>query len=394
MSANQYPFADLNSALPPSADWRDLPAEAHSVQFYGEDAALLDDLSRFIGAALGAGDAAVVIATEAHRAALNKQLRTLGLDVPRATAEGRYVALDAADTLSKFVVNGQLQADRFRDIIGSVLTSVRASCSGKNPRIAAFGEMVALLWADGKAEQAVQLEQFWNDLSHTHSFHLRCAYPISGFDKSGDADPFRQICSEHSHVAPTEGYTSLPTDADRLRTISELQQKALALETEIAQRKKTEQALRESYQQLRMSEERLRLTQRAAHIGTWELDVETDELICSDEACEMLGLPREGALNKNILLSRMSYLGDRENFLKNLFQTVHRNRDFETEFRMGTNNEEVLLLAARGKMFYNQGHPLVIGVLIDISDASKALDQHRKATRRRQRAKKTGTAAG
>jgi hypothetical protein len=90
----------------------------------------------------------------------------------------------------------------------------------------------------------------------------------------------------------------------------------------------------------------------------------------------------------------MSYLGDRENFLKNLFQTVHRNRDFETEFRMGTNNEEVLLLAARGKMFYNQGHPLVVGVLIDISDASKALDQHRKATRRRQRAKKTGTAAG
>jgi PAS domain-containing protein len=392
VSANLYPSADLNSSLAASAHWHDLPAEAHSVQFYGEDEALIEGLSRFIGAALGAGDAAVVIATPAHRSALNKQLRALGLDVQLATSEGRFVALDAAATLSKFVVNGRLQADRFNGIIGKVLTGVRASCRGENPRIAAFGEMVALLWADGKAEQAVQLEQFWNDLSHTHSFHLRCAYPIGAFDRSADVAPFHQICSEHSHVIPSEGYTALPSEADRLRTISEWQQKALALENEIAQRKKTEEALRDSYQQLRISEERLRLTQRAAHIGTWELDLETDEMALSDEACEMLALPREGCMTKQDLLNKLSYQSDRENFLKSLFQTIHRNRDFETEFRVGT-DEEVLLLSARGKMFYNQGRPLVVGVLIDISDASKALETHRRTAQRRPRPRKSGAAA-
>ena len=42
----------------------------HSVQFYVDDAFLLDGLSRFIGTALGAGDAAIVLATQAHREAL------------------------------------------------------------------------------------------------------------------------------------------------------------------------------------------------------------------------------------------------------------------------------------------------------------------------------------
>lgn len=392
MSANQYHSADLTRALPPAHDWNNLPIQAHSVQFYGEEASLLEGLTSFVGGALGAGDAAVVIATAPHRTALNQRLRALGFDVSLATTEGRFVVLDAAATLAKFAINGRLDPDRFRDVVGDVLAGARRACQGESTRVAAFGEMVALLWAEGKAEQAVQLEQFWNDLLQVHSFHLRCAYPLGGFDQSADAGPFRQICSEHSHVIPSESYTSLPSDADRLRTITELQQKALALETEVAQRKKTEEALRESYRQLRISEERLRLTQRAAHIGTWELDVETDHLVCSDEACEMLGLPREGVLSKQSLLGRMSYLGDRENFLKSLFQTIHRNRDFETEFRMGT-DEEVLLLAARGKMFYNQGHPLVVGVLIDISDASKALDQHRKATRRKQRTKRKGIGA-
>jgi PAS domain-containing protein len=363
------------------------------VQFYGKDASLLDGLARFIGSALGAGDAAIVIATEEHRAGLNKRLRALGLDVPLAQAEGRYVVLDAAATLSKFNISGRLDPARFREIIGNTLTAVRRACSTDNPRLAAFGEMVALLWADGKAEQAVQLERFWNELAHTHEFHLRCAYPIAAFDRSSDANPFRHICSEHSHVIPTEGYTGLAGETDRLRTITEWQQKALALETEVVEHKKTVAALRESYQQLRMSEERLRLTQKAAHIGTWELDVESDNIICSDETCEMLGISREASFNKQALLSRMSYLGDRENFLKSLFQTIHKNRDLETEFRVGT-DDKVTLLAARGKMFYNQGNPLVIGVLIDISDASEALAAHRKATGRKPRAKQSGVAAG
>ena len=44
------------------------------MQFYSEDEVLLDEVSRFIGTALGAGDAAIVIATPPHREGLAQRL--------------------------------------------------------------------------------------------------------------------------------------------------------------------------------------------------------------------------------------------------------------------------------------------------------------------------------
>ncbi|HYP39411.1 MAG TPA: MEDS domain-containing protein, partial [Chloroflexia bacterium] len=93
-----------------------LDSHAHRVQFYDDDRFLLDELSRSIGSALGAGDAAIVIATKEHREGLARRLEARGLDITHATGEGRYVALDAAETLSKFMVEGWPDAVRFADL--------------------------------------------------------------------------------------------------------------------------------------------------------------------------------------------------------------------------------------------------------------------------------------
>ncbi|MFZ0884362.1 MAG: MEDS domain-containing protein, partial [Candidatus Acidiferrales bacterium] len=86
---------------------------AHTVQFYSEDEVLLDEVSRFIGTALGAGDAAIVIATPAHREGLAQRLSQRGLDISRLASEGRFVALDAAETLSKITTYGFPDRSRF-----------------------------------------------------------------------------------------------------------------------------------------------------------------------------------------------------------------------------------------------------------------------------------------
>ena len=83
-----------------------------------------------------------------------------------------------------------------------MIQRVKAAAKGAQPRVAAFGEMVALLWADGKGEAAIRLEQLWNDLAQKHSFYLHCAYPMSGFARSQDGDPIQQICAEHSSARP------------------------------------------------------------------------------------------------------------------------------------------------------------------------------------------------
>jgi len=215
----------------------------HTVQFYGEDSSLLDELSRFVGTELVAGGAAIVIATQAHRDGLAQRLKSRGFDTERAAEQGRYIALDAAETLTKFLREGWPDADLFTEAIGGVLEQV-AAAGGKNSRIAAFGEMVALLWAEGNAEAAIRLEQLWNNLARTYPLFLRCAYPMSGFNREDHGDSLLQICAEHSHVIPLESYTALLSEEERLRSVTHLQQKAQALETEMAERRRVEEELR------------------------------------------------------------------------------------------------------------------------------------------------------
>ena len=239
MSSN----TSVTSPTSGSPVWNDLEPGSHSVQFYRKDEFLADELSRFLGSALGSGDAAIVIATKAHREQVSRLMKMRGLDMVLATRQGRYVSLDAADTLAKISVAGWPDAARFIAVLGEVIAGARAATLRADARVAAFGEMVALLCAEGKSEAAVLLEHLWNDLARVHSFSLRCAYPLSIFSRSGEGDSFERICAAHSHVIPSERFTVLTSDKERWRTVSHLEQKAEALDTEIAERKKTELSL-------------------------------------------------------------------------------------------------------------------------------------------------------
>jgi MEDS: MEthanogen/methylotroph, DcmR Sensory domain len=100
MSTSKIP--GLEAAFVPPVSQTPDDHTGHSVQFYADDAFLLDGLSRFIGTALGAGDAAIVLATQAHREALERRLQARGLSTAKAMRQGRFIVLDAAETLQKF----------------------------------------------------------------------------------------------------------------------------------------------------------------------------------------------------------------------------------------------------------------------------------------------------
>jgi len=250
MSASNTSPTISSAPLALLPQWHDHDAIGHVVQFYGEDAALIEAISRFVGTALGEGDAAVVIATRAHRDGLSQELKARGLDVAKATRQGRYVAVDAAETLSKFMQDGWPEPASFASVVGALIDQVRISAGDKTVRVAAFGEMVALLWAEGKPEAAIQLEELWNDLARTHSFSLRCAYPIACFNREEFGEPFLKICAAHSAVIPGETYAALSTDEERLRGITHLQQKEQTLETAKAERRDAQDSLRRKQSEL------------------------------------------------------------------------------------------------------------------------------------------------
>jgi PAS domain S-box-containing protein len=229
--------------LVPKPDGANVCTPTHSVQFYINDRFLLDEVSRFLGSALGGGDAVLVIATQPHREGILHRLDSRGFDLVLASQQGRYLALDAAETLSQFMVNEAPDRERFLKLVGGTVEQLEAAGKNEPRRIAAFGEMVALLWGEGKTEAALRLEQLWNDLAREHAFTLRCAYPIAGDFAEEDQELMRQICGQHTHLLPAESYSAPMKEQERLLNIIFLQQKAHALEMEIAKRKQAEQAL-------------------------------------------------------------------------------------------------------------------------------------------------------
>jgi PAS domain S-box-containing protein len=214
---------------------------AHVVQFYSDDKFLLEELSQFIGTALRAGSSAVIIATRGHRDNLWQKLDGQGVDPAEAVANGRYIVLDAAETLARLMVGGEPDAARFSEVLGGALARAGSAARDENHRVVAFGEMVALLWAEGKPEAAIQLEKLWNQLARAYSFSLRCAYPMQSFCREEHADSVLRICEEHSGVVPDESYSELTSEEERIRNVVRLQQRMQVLLTEVESHRKEEQ---------------------------------------------------------------------------------------------------------------------------------------------------------
>src|SRR5258708_35379158 len=163
---------------------------AHSVQFYFEDRLLIEGLADLVATALVSGEAAIVIATIAHRETLARELKVRDLNITRAIAGGRFGCQDASKILAPIMLNGRPEAEDFSRLIGGLISSARTAAKSEQKGLVIFGEMVALLWAEGKHTAAIRLEELWTNLTAQYSFYLRCAYPMNGFHKQEHADSF------------------------------------------------------------------------------------------------------------------------------------------------------------------------------------------------------------
>jgi hypothetical protein len=172
----------------------------HEVQLYSSDEFFLDRFSCFIGAALRAGDAVVVAATESHRSGLSQRLAANGLDVDGAVEQGRYIPLDAEDTLSTFMVNGLPDPARFWKAANALILAARKAATGKQPHVVACGECAPLLWQEGNADAAIRLEALWDEAARAYDFDILCGYPGASFHHELGDQTLQRILAEHSAV--------------------------------------------------------------------------------------------------------------------------------------------------------------------------------------------------
>jgi len=170
----------------------------HEVGFYSDDQWFLDDLTHFIGGALKVGNAAIVVATASHLHCLLPRLQAYGVDIGGAIEHSRYVALDAADTLSMFMLNGMPDPIRFVKAFREVISRAAEAAKGEHPRVAVFGECVQILWAQGNAEAAIQMEKLGNQLTNSYDVEILCGYSLGKVQGRMDSYTFQRICAEHS----------------------------------------------------------------------------------------------------------------------------------------------------------------------------------------------------
>lgn len=167
----------------------------HIAQFYADDSVLLEALTAFAAGGLTAGDSIIVIATREHLRALRERLVSARVDLANAIIQDRYITLNAETALSAFMLQGWPDEALFRCLISHLLE--RAAANSR--RVRAFGEMVALLWAQGCTAATVRLEQLWNQFCEESRLSLFCAYPSAGFDQDASRS-LAEICAVHSRV--------------------------------------------------------------------------------------------------------------------------------------------------------------------------------------------------
>jgi hypothetical protein len=175
--------------------WGEIAPCDHFVQIYEENDILLDTLEGFVSGGIRAGEGVIVIATQSNRKALENRLQEKGLDLSATIQQEQYIALDAEETLSNFMVSGWPNDELFTEVVTNLILRAR----GNGRRVRAFGEMVALLWARGDTGATVRLEYLWQNLCQQEGFSLFCAYPKAGFTQDIE-ESINAICTTHSRV--------------------------------------------------------------------------------------------------------------------------------------------------------------------------------------------------
>lgn len=303
---------------------------------------------------LEAGGAAVVLAFKLHRTGLVQRLKQRGFDVRQLIATDRLIQLDAGEVKEKITRLERVDRGRFLEVAETAIKRALRE-NGHTRRVVVFGEVVTALWQDGKRQAAHQLEQFWSELQQTLAFDLLCAYPLQCFARRGHAPGLDAICAAHTRVAPAEEYLAAETEEQRLRVVARLQQKARALETEA-----------------RLNEERMEMVQTIAGLGSWEMDLVDESISLSPQAQRMLGLAVSGRTSVAELLRGMYYSGDRDAFLAALKKARTGRKEFSAVFRIKV-AEQVRIFAMDGKLHYNAGQPLLLGILNDVTAARNAV---------------------
>jgi len=173
---------------------------SHFVQLDSGQEVLVANVGSYLLEGLKRGDGLLVVATKEHREAFSNELQRLEVGADQSVRSSQLVFLDAKETLTRFMIDGQPDWELFAGLITAAIETVRPKDGHRGLR--AYGEMVGLLWSSGQFSAAIRLEQYWNKLLRSMAFSLFCSYPIDVFGKDFQPAALDAVFCEHTHLLP------------------------------------------------------------------------------------------------------------------------------------------------------------------------------------------------
>ena len=142
---------------------------------------------------------------------------------------------NAREIIDMLACGGVLEESCFH-LPCDALRAMSGLACGQLADVFVLGEILALLWAQGRGHEAIRFERLWNDLAKKHPFSLLRRNPALVCNNTNHAEPFLKMYGERSHVLhikPPEDCSG-PHTGERLRAISQWETKTVPFERGIS----------------------------------------------------------------------------------------------------------------------------------------------------------------
>ncbi|MDB5340711.1 MAG: hypothetical protein JWN70_6330 [Planctomycetaceae bacterium] len=345
----------------------------HICSIYENAAEQLAVIVPFIIEGINQGARCLYIADERTIEEVAQSLSAAGVNIEH---ERRRGALRLQTSQEIFLRTGEFVPQAMSDVVHQA--EVEALADGfSGLRLA--GEMTWALEADPDCDRLIEFEALFDHLLTNSKSVVLCQYNHSRFDAPCIHDVVRthplvilgdQICPNPYYELP-----EMVLRQDQAGTTPEFKQQRV--DWWITQLKRTntaEQDRERALEKLKQSERRFAEAQSAAHIGSWERDLRTNEVTWSDELYRIFGLiPNEVELSYQLFLkslfpedlSRICVLGE---------EAIREHRHFSCDYRIVLADGSIRVVHDQGGVILNEaGEPIrLVGTAQDVTELRQA----------------------
>jgi hypothetical protein len=200
----------MQTRSPIHSSWRNvlaLPERAsHILQIYDSDDFLSAAVAHFAAEGLKQGEAVLLTGSKEHLAAIERELRSAGVDAEAARRSGQLAATDVHEAIAVMAPGGTLDRARFEEEAVGALQRARADSRFTGVRW--WGELTNTLLQRGERSAGLAAERLADDAAKKYGATIFCPFLCDRFDARRYDEVMKELCCVHSHVIPAEDYVA------------------------------------------------------------------------------------------------------------------------------------------------------------------------------------------